>query len=395
MRLKSRRSLVAALSLLAAALFPTPGFAAGSVTVVASGLDSPRGIAFYDGQMLVAEAGHGGNECFHPPDSPPGTQHCVGFTSQVSQVNLATGTHHPLVTGLFSISLGQEETVGAGGLAVSESRIYTAIGVSPQQLPNEARFAGARKQAGRLISIKPTGTWRPVASVGETNYNFTLQFTEPTPHVYSPGTQEHDANPYGVLASEDGVYVVDAGSNTLDYVSGKGEIKILHHFAWRDPNPDNFPSDATPTCAVSSDDALWVGELSGRLNRVAKGGVTLVEPRDSAGKPVLTHVTGCASHEGSIYFVNMFGPGIPFVDRSFFEGSVVKFTPESGKASVIADHLVFPNMPAIGPDGNLYVTAGSICPADGSSPFPPGAPNPCPGGGKVLRIDLPHNRDQN
>src|SRR5207248_3788909 len=43
--------------------------------------------------------------------------------------------------------------------------------------------------------------------------------------------------------------------------------------------------------------------------------------------------------------------------------------------------LILPYMPTIGPDGNLYVTAGAICPADGS--FQGGGPfNPCLAGGK-------------
>jgi glucose/arabinose dehydrogenase len=52
----------------------------------------------------------------------------------------------------------------------------------------------------------------------------------------------------------------------------------------------------------------------------------------------------------------------------------------------VAGNLVTPNMAAFGPDGNLYVTAGSTCPAGATAP-------PCAGGGKVLRINLQHNDD--
>ena len=72
----------------------------------------------------------------------------------------------------------------------------------------------------------------------------------PTHGVYSPGTQEHDANPTGLLATEDGVYVADAGSNTLDYINGEGKIKIRIHDGWRDPNPNNYPNDSVPTCVA-------------------------------------------------------------------------------------------------------------------------------------------------
>jgi len=62
--------------------------------------------------------------------------------------------------------------------------------------------------------------------------------------------------------------VADAGFNTLDFVDRSGKISILQYFGWRDPNPNNFPSDAVPTCVARTDDALWVGQLSGQLFRV-------------------------------------------------------------------------------------------------------------------------------
>jgi hypothetical protein len=144
----------------------------------------------------------------------------------------------------------------------------------------------------------------------------------------------------------------------------------------------------------------------GHLYRIGDDGLfTEVVPKDSHGKPLLTHVTGCtAGRNDTLYLVNMFGSGPPFDPRgNFFRGSVVQFKPDEGTASELADSvsnpiLTLPYMPAIGPDGNLYVTAGAVCNAAGDSPFPPGAPNPCltgekPGeakpGGKVVRISLP------
>jgi sugar lactone lactonase YvrE len=273
------------------------------------------------------------------------------------------------------------------GLTVSDGRILAMIGATPQEVPPSVGNGG---QAGRLISVNPAdGTWRTVAQVGKADYNFTLKFTPPTPGVFSPGTQEHDANPYGVLAAGDGAYVADAGANTLDFVDAGGKVTILNHFEWRDPNPNNFPNDIVPTCVAKGADALWVGQLSGRLLKVAGSSVTPIVPKDSSGHRLLTHVTNCISGgDGNLYFVNMFGPGIPFTSPSFFVGNVVKYNVLTGKGSVVAGNLSFPNMAAIGPDGNLYVTTGSICPANGASPVPPPAPNPCVGGGKVLRINL-------
>ncbi|OLD50510.1 MAG: hypothetical protein AUI42_02925 [Actinobacteria bacterium 13_1_40CM_2_65_8] len=388
----NKRCLVGLLAVAIGALVPGQASAASTVTPVAWGLDSPRGIGFYHGRMLVAEAGHGSDnpaDCF----STGFGDTCIGNTSQVSWVNPTTHTPNPLVKGLFSIRLGEEGTIGASGLSINGGKILVQIGATPQEIPD--RFTIGKDESGRLISVNPNnGSWRSVANVGARDFQFTLDLhvPEPTPGVYSPGTQEHDANPYGVLATGNGAYVADAGSNTLDFVSREGKITILNYDGWRDPNPNNFPSDSVPTCVARSGEALWVGELSGRLLRVEGKSMTLVTPKDKAGNPLLTHVTNCISdREGNLYFVNMFGPGIPFTSPSFFAGSVVKFNPEEGRASVVAGNLFTPNMAAIGPDGNLYVTAGSICPAN----VPANAPGPCAGGGKVLKISLPREENDN
>jgi hypothetical protein len=319
-------------------------------------------------------------------------------------VNTATGEPTPLVKGLFSISLGPEGTLGASGLTTHDGRIYAIIGGTPQETP--PNIAIAQQQAGHLISVDPSnGSWKSVASVGEANFNFTLPFTEPTPGVYSPGTQEHDANPNDVKATDDGLLVADAGANTLTPVDEDGEVgKPIAYFGWRDPNPNNFPSDEVPTCLALGDNGIWVGTLAGHLFKVGEHSTTQVTVKDSSGNNLLHHVTGCTTgKDGTLYLVNMFGPGIPFTSPSFFEGTVVKYNAEEGKGSVLASSatypfLVLPYMPTVGPDGNLYVTAGALCPATGASPAPPGAPNPCmaggKAGGKVVRINLPHEHGE-
>jgi hypothetical protein len=363
---------------LVAALLPAPAAAAVTVTPVASGLHSPRGIAFVDGKMLVAEAGLGGDACF---DGGPGAGNvCIGPTGRISWIN--NGAPTPLVTGLFSESArGGLDTEGPAGLSVSEGRILAQIGTPPQEVPSpptissEASMLGM-KQAGLLISVHRNGSWDAVAPVGEFDFNYTTKFPEPP----GPGTQEHDANPYGVLATDEGAYVADAGSNTLDRINEDGKIKVLIHDPTRFDNSNAFPSDAVPTCVVRTDDGLLVGELSGRLLSVHGKSFSTINA------PLLSHVTGCTSDgHGNVYFVNMFGSGPVFVPppaSKFFIGNVVKYDTESGQFSMLQDGLMLPNMDAVGPDGNLYVTVGSICPT-----FPG-----CRGAtGGVIKITLPDN----
>jgi hypothetical protein len=373
-----------------ATLMPSTAVASNpAVTAVTSGLDSPRGIAFFHGKLVVGEAGHGGSDCFAPPGAPPGFSLCVGATGQVSLVNASNGTHTPLVSGLFSV-IGGIEALGVSGLSASDDRLLVQIGFTPREAP--ANITLAQQQAGQLISVRPNGTWKPIAPVGAVDFDYTTRFPEPVfggPVIQ--GTQEHDSNPYGVLATKNGALVADAGSNTLDSIDEDGNLKILIHDLWR-ADPPTFPSDAVPTCVVRGENGqLLVGELSGRLLKVDGRHFTPIVLKDAAGNSLLTHVTGCTSDgHGNVYFVNMFGAGPAFVPpptSSFFIGNVVRYNTETGQPSMLVNGLQFPNMDAIGPDGNLYVSVGSVC---GATP----TPGPCAGAtGGVVKITLPHDEN--
>ena len=389
------RYLVAVLTAAAvAALLPGPAAASPTVSLVAWGLDSPRGLAFIDSKAFVAEAGHGSSnpaDCFTTPFGNT----CVGNTSQVSWVNTHTGAHAPVVTGLFSITLGAEGALGASGLSARGGKLYVQIGATAREIPPTIEIG---QQAGSLLLLNPrTGKWTAVAEVGNSDFDYTTQFTPPNPAVCGqcPGTQEHDANPNDVLATSNGLLVADSGSNTLTKVGDKGQMEVLYHFPWRDPNFMNFPSDEVPTCVATGGGAIWIGTLAGHLYRFADANATLVTPKDNAGNNLLSHVTGCTSRGGNLYIVNMFGAG-QFQDPTFVDGNVVKYNTTSGKGEMLADAfhnpaLFLPYSAKFGPDGNLYVTTGAVCNADGTSSFG-GGPLPCAlgekKGGRLVKIRL-------
>ena len=389
------RYLVAVLTAVAvAALLPGPAAASPTVSLVAWGLDSPRGVAFIDSKAFVAEAGHGSNnpaDCFAGPFG----QMCIGNTSQISWVNTHTGAHAAIATGFFSITLGQEGALGASGLSARGGKLYVQIGATAREMPPTSEIG---KQAGSLLKVNPTnGHWTTIANTGNFDFDFTTQFTQPNPAECGqcPGTQEHDANPNDVLATSNGLLVADSGSNTLTKVGDKGQMEVLSYFPWRDPNPMNFPSDEVPTCVATGGGAIWIGTLSGHLYRFADTKATLVTPTDSAGKALLSHVTGCTSRGGNLYLVNMFGAG-QFQDPTFVDGNVVKYNTASGKGEMLADAfhnpaLFLPYSAKFGPDGNLYVTTGAVCNADGTSSFG-GGNLPCAigekKGGRLVKISL-------
>jgi hypothetical protein len=343
---------------------------AATITTVTSGLDNPRGLAFLpNGTLAVAEAGHGGDVCIN------GGVVCIGTSSQVSRINLANGTHTPLVTGLFSMTLVDEgANLGVGGLSVQGGRLLGIEGEYPQQFagiscadqPADCPqvLATARAQAGTLAKVTPSGHWHTIAGVGAFNYQWTVDQA-------IPGA-ELDSNPYGLLGLPGRTYVADAGSNTLVSVGANGRITVLHRFP--DPVPaEPFPTDGVPTCAtLTPSGQLYVADLAGRIWRMTNGGraATQVLPASSG-----LHFTGCqADAAGNVYFVSLFS-GTPFPGPT--SGSILKLTP-AGAISTVVSGLNFPNKLAIGPDGSLYVSVNSVCPA---------TPGPCgPDTGSVIRI---------
>ena len=166
MRGKFRLSLAAVVFMAAGALVPTPASATGAPTLVAAGFDSPRGVEFFKGKLVVGEAGHGGKNCI------PGTPTiCFGRTSQISWVNAATGTHTTLVDHLFSaaefFNPTEGEALGVDGISARNGSLMAILGVFPQAFANyqcapgdtecAADVAAARKEAGALLSVKSNG----------------------------------------------------------------------------------------------------------------------------------------------------------------------------------------------------------------------------------------------
>ena len=357
-----RRLSAALLTACFVVLVGVAGAGAATVTQVASGLDNPRGVAFLpNGELVVAEAGHGGDVCLGAGGALP----CFGTSAQISAIDLATGSHTPIVSGLFSVKEpeGGGSVIGAAGLSVQGGRLLASMGENPAADPlASASCAGlaadcpvvlatARAEAGQLLKVTPGGSWKALAGVGLFDYNFTAD--NPGDGTYG---EEIDANPYGVLAMPGGTFVADAGANTLDWVGNNGDITILHRFVVPDP-PEVFPTDGVPTCIAQGASGLIVADLAGRIWSVNGTTVTLLSPQ-VAGR----HFTGCAADAaGNVYLVSIFdGAGFPTPNT----GEVVELAANSsGSVSTIASGLNFPNMIAIGPDGQLYVSVNSVCPA--------------------------------
>lgn len=362
-----RRAPVA-LASACAALCTTLAFATASsavtVTTVAKGLDNPRALAFdSDGDLFVAEAGHGGSECLGEGMG----ETCVGFTSGVSRIE--NGAAHRVVDG-YASEAGRDGSIAVGidGISIlNDWRIFAVEGesqfrVPPTGLSNETTEK-AKAQLGRLFEFAPSHA-RTLADVGGFDFRWSEEHKSLVPEQFP------DANPYAVLATWGGDWVVDAASNTVDWVGNSGKVKVVAFI----PNPEKegHPvSDAVPTCvAKGSDGALYVGQLTGGGNGEGAAAIWRVEPWDgdvSKWATGLTAITGCGfDTDGDFYAVEFSTLGFESFAKE--TGALVRVPPHSTKPITVVEKLSFPNGFAARPH-QIYVSNWSIAPTSGFHGF--------------------------
>ncbi len=383
----SRVALIAAVGGLAMPSAAGATMDHGWPLTVARGLDNPRGLVFLPtGSLAVAEAGHAGNVCLGPG-------FCVGLTGQVVAVKPHYDRQTVLAAGLPSAG-GPFAPFGLGGLAVQHEKLFAIVGLNPQSFGNPADYCpdsaclatvtAVQNGSGflnKLRSVRLNRGFDGFASVGSFDFDYAAANPDPGNPEYAPG----DANPFGLTAGpRGGFYVVDAASNTLDYVTSRGEISVLAFIP--DP-PNHLPIyDAAPTCAARTPNGdVYVGTESNSLWRW--DGTTLTQVL-SGGK--VGQVVGCtADDQGNIYLANLtskIGGSFPNFNEKPFDGSIVKVTPDL-ETSYVAQGLNYPTGITLGPDDQLYVTVNGLCPSDLSMLTPENStPGGCPASGEIIRL---------
>jgi hypothetical protein len=364
------------------------------VHTVARGLDNPRGLVFLpNGRLAVAEAGHAGDLCLGPGE-------CVGLNGEVIAIRPGTRQQTALATGLPSFG-GPFGPFGLGGLAIQKRKLYSIVGLNPQAFGNPAddcqgtpdpkscvaTLTSVVNDAGvlsRVRSLRSNRGRKDFAGVGRFDFAYAAAHPDPGNPEYAPG----DADPFGLVAGPfRGFYLVDAASNTLDFVSRKGHVSVLAFI----PDPPNHQPiyDAAPTCAaVIPNGDVIIGTESNSLWRWNGKKLTRLL---SGGK--LGQVVGCvADRNGNVYLANLAAKirgSFPNFNEKPFDGAIVKVTPKL-KTSYILRGLNFPTGLTLGPDGHLYVAVNGLCPNDlsllNSQNSRPGA---CPASGKVISLDRP------
>jgi hypothetical protein len=390
------RALRLALTAVIAGLAITSAAAAeghhGRLHTVVGGLDNPRGLAFLpDGRLAVAEAGHAGEVCLAPGQ-------CLGLSGQVVAVRLHHGQQTVLATGVPSFS-GPFGAFGLGGLAVRHEKLFAIVGLNPQAFGNPAEdCTGQADVSGcvatvtavqdgvgflnKLRSLDANRGYQAFAGVGEFDFAYAAAHPDPGNPEYMPG----DANPFGLtVGPHGGFYVVDAASNTLDFVTERGEISVLAFIP--DPPGHQPIYDAAPTCAARTPNGdVYIGTESNSLWRW--DGTHLTEVL-SGGK--VGQVVGCvADRRGNIYLANLSSKirgSFPNFNETPFDGSIVKVRPDFS-TSYVAQGLNYPTGLTLGRHHNLYVAVNGLCPSDLSLLTPDNSiPGGCPDSGTVVKLD--------
>jgi hypothetical protein len=354
--------------------------AAPTLTVVATGLDNPRGITWAHNHLYVTQAGHGGTDCPAGAMGPEGGPLCVGRTGSIGI--LKAGVVQPVISNLFSMTdlPGGVASLGIGAVTATKNGVRAVYNESVvgflHALPHGATLtaddnAAARGELGKLITVSNKHS-KVVADVGDSDYVWTAIHQDLVPDQFP------DANANALTQLDNTTYVVDAGANTLDAVDQRGGVNQVAFF----PNPPT--SDAVPTCvAIGPDHNLYVGQLApgAPLNTGKIYKYNVKTHSLSVWKTGFNVVDGCGfDMHGNFYAVefqaNGFNPG-PTGNPA---GDVIKITPNGTRTVIGAGKLFYPQGFATDHSGNVYVDNWSILT---SAPPAPGAPT-----GQIVRISF-------
>jgi hypothetical protein len=340
MRILRLLALLIAVGALAAAFSGGGAAVTPPGTVVMSGLDNPRHLAFGpEGALYVAEAGRGGSG---PCIFIRGATQCAGPTGGVSR--LWHGAQERVVDGLpsYAAAPGNGAT-GPHGISLhGRGNAYVTIGLGGETTPPSAFRAIMGQGFGWTARFQPNGNWRYAADVAAYE------------EAHDPAGGLVDSNPYGILAQAGGQLVVDAGGNDLLHVHASGVITTVATF----PSRPGRSTDSVPTSVVrGADGAYYVGELTGgpftpglaRVYRVVPGHAP--EPYGPTFSFIIDLAWGPDGHLYVLQFASLPGNSGP--------GILYRIESDGSKTPVVTD-LIAPGGVEFGPDGALYISNKSV-----------------------------------
>jgi DNA-binding beta-propeller fold protein YncE len=333
---------------------------APTITTYATGLTSPRGLAFGpDGRLYVAEAGAGGAL------APAGTADCpsqvniyspytAGYTGRVVRV-LADGTKQTVADGLPSMTDAYGGNYGPTDVAFIGNTLYVLIEMGgcshamPEGYP-------------AILRVNPDGSTTSVANLNAwlaANPPHFLKDTDPATTDLEPGGVFHS-----MIAVGNFLYVVETNRGLLLRVDpATGSIERLY-----DMSIDH--AEHNPIVMAHDGDKFQVGTFGedGGPAEVAVFGADFASYRQPFES--LHPIVGLVWQRGRLYAVEIFPHDQAWTPDN---ANLVVFDPATGKRKVLASRFAsLPNGLVAGPDGALYTSNVTL--------------SSSPGDGSVLRI---------
>jgi hypothetical protein len=365
-----RVSFIAAVAVMTVFVVPVSARAQAvtqsKVTVAATGLNNPRGLAFGEnGVLYVAEGGTGGSastvgQC---PQAEGVGPYTGGFTASISRVS-RHGTTTVVASGLPS-----SQTSKATGSLVS-GVADVAFGPGGKVF---ALIAGAGCSHGlngtfnAIVRVHRDGSVTTVANLSAFLASHPVANPDNNPKT---GDFEPDGTWYSFVAAGDDFYAVEPNHQELDKITAGGHVSRVIDFSKTFPGNTDWRG---PTAMISRGGSLYIGTLTPFPVKAGAAEVFKVNPRTgqfSVFATGLTTVLGLAfGADCALYVLEMsVKNGGPAPNT----GEVVRI--QGSHRTLIASGLNFPTGMAFGPDGNLYVSVNGF-----------GAP---PGAGQVIRITV-------
>jgi sugar lactone lactonase YvrE len=346
-----------------------------ATTVVASGLNSPRGMAFGpDNALYVTEAGTGGSGPCITASSE--REVCYGPTGAVTRVDVDAATQQPFLTELPSLLSGDgTEATGPHDIALfpdGSGYLVTGLGAPPER---RDELGDAGEGFAQFARITPDGQVVNVTDLADYEQSA------------NPDGSLIDTNPYALVALPEWQVVADAGANALLEIDREGNVFRATSFPTRTvdtppPPPDlppQLPMESVPDAvAVGPDGAYYVGELTGfpfpvdgaRVYRLVPGQTPEVYAEGFTNIIDLTF-----DAEGNLYVLEIAANGLlqAMGPGGDFTGGLVQVNPDDNKTKTIiaSDVLTAPTSLAISPAGGIYVANSGIM----------------SGTGEILRLD--------